>query len=116
MRHTASTTNGKSETVLLSGGDPILRRSWCVPLLIRFTRSLDCSPPVPFHSRAYNQAQGVQEALLGPDARAEYVFTLCPATLSDCFAEVLAVPKNMKLLAIPLFELYDNAARYVSLN
>ncbi len=27
--------------------------------------------------------------------------------------EVLAVPKNMKLLAIPLFELYDNAARYV---
>ena len=26
-------------------------------------------------------------------------------------AEVLAVPKNMKLLAIPLFELYDNAAR-----
>ena len=27
-------------------------------------------------------------------------------------AEVLAVPKNMKLLAIPLFELYDNAARY----
>jgi len=29
-------------------------------------------------------------------------------------AEVLAVPKNMKLLAIPLFELYDNAARYVT--
>ena len=29
-----------------------------------------------------------------------------------CFTvEVLAVPKNMKLLAIPLFELYDNAAR-----
>ena len=27
--------------------------------------------------------------------------------------EVLAVPKNMKLLAIPLFELYDNAARCV---
>lgn len=23
------------------------------------------------------------------------------------------MPKNMKLLAIPLFELYDNAARYV---
>ena len=29
--------------------------------------------------------------------------------------EVLAVPKNMKLLAIPLFELYDNAARYVQI-
>ncbi|KAG7532113.1 hypothetical protein FFLO_03855 [Filobasidium floriforme] len=26
--------------------------------------------------------------------------------------KVLAVPKNMKLLAIPLFELYDNTARY----
>ncbi|KAL9939646.1 hypothetical protein V8E36_001463 [Tilletia maclaganii] len=25
---------------------------------------------------------------------------------------VIAVPKNMKLLAVPLFELYDNAARY----
>lgn len=29
--------------------------------------------------------------------------------------EVLAVPKNMKLLAIPLFELYDNAARCVTI-
>lgn len=26
--------------------------------------------------------------------------------------EVLSVPKNMKLLAVPLFELYDNSARY----
>lgn len=26
--------------------------------------------------------------------------------------EVLSIPKNMKLLAIPLFELYDNTARY----
>ncbi len=26
--------------------------------------------------------------------------------------ETLSVPKNMKLLAVPLFELYDNAARY----
>jgi cleavage and polyadenylation specificity factor subunit 5 len=25
---------------------------------------------------------------------------------------VLSVPKNMKLLAVPLFELYDNTARY----
>ena len=28
------------------------------------------------------------------------------------FIEVLSVPKNMKLLAVPLFELYDNTARY----
>ncbi len=26
--------------------------------------------------------------------------------------KVLAVPRNMKLLAVPLFELYDNAVRY----
>lgn len=25
---------------------------------------------------------------------------------------MLSVPKNMKLLAVPLFELYDNTARY----
>jgi cleavage and polyadenylation specificity factor subunit 5 len=32
---------------------------------------------------------------------------------ADCVAiEVLSVPKNMKLLAVPLFELYDNAQRY----
>ena len=29
-----------------------------------------------------------------------------------CNIEVLSVPKNMKLLAVPLFELYDNTARY----
>ncbi len=26
--------------------------------------------------------------------------------------EVLSVPKNMKLLAVPLFELYENTGRY----
>lgn len=26
--------------------------------------------------------------------------------------EVLSVPKNMKLLAVPLFEVYDNSNRY----
>lgn len=34
----------------------------------------------------------------------------------NCFrltrVEVLSVPKNMKLLAVPLYELYDNSARY----
>lgn len=32
--------------------------------------------------------------------------------VTDCTPEVLSVPKNMKLLAVPLFELYDNTARY----
>ena len=31
---------------------------------------------------------------------------------TDIHTEVLSVPKNMKLLAVPLFELYDNTARY----
>lgn len=31
---------------------------------------------------------------------------------TDIPTEVLSVPKNMKLLAVPLFELYDNTARY----
>lgn len=39
---------------------------------------------------------------------------LYPATETSVSidAEVLSVPKNMKLLAVPLFELYDNTARY----
>lgn len=32
--------------------------------------------------------------------------------MADKLPEVLSVPKNMKLLAVPLFELYDNTARY----
>lgn len=39
------------------------------------------------------------------------VLALSVITRSDFYPEVLAVPKNMKLLAIPLFELYDNSAR-----
>ncbi len=33
-------------------------------------------------------------------------------TDSSLYPEILSVPKNMKLLAVPLFELYDNTARY----
>jgi cleavage and polyadenylation specificity factor subunit 5 len=32
--------------------------------------------------------------------------------MTDNVTEVLSVPKNMKLLAVPLFELYDNVQRY----
>ena len=32
--------------------------------------------------------------------------------VTDIVIEVLSVPKNMKLLAVPLFELYDNTQRY----
>jgi Nucleotide hydrolase len=43
----------------------------------------------------------------------DYVSLLRCSLNHYAMPEVLAVPKNMKLLAIPLFELYDNAARYV---
>ena len=42
-------------------------------------------------------------------------YTLRPracGAVADLLTEVLSVPKNMKLLAVPLFELYDNTARY----
>ena len=35
---------------------------------------------------------------------------ICMVRLSE--RQVFAVPKNFKLLAVPIFELYDNAARY----
>ena len=46
-------------------------------------------------------------------------YSFCIVALRACryadrpqLAEVLSVPKNMKLLAVPLFELYDNTQRY----
>ena len=57
----------------------------------------------------------MQEAFPCADARAQFVplrLLTFPHLRPFFFTiEVLAVPKNMKLLAIPLFELYDNAAR-----
>lgn len=38
--------------------------------------------------------------------------TAAHLTILSTRVEVLSVPKNMKLLAVPLFELYDNTARY----
>ena len=58
----------------------------------------------------------MQEAVLHSIAKAQYVSLVglkgnAKANMM-CIAEVLSVPKNMKLLAVPLFELYDNTARY----
>lgn len=47
----------------------------------------------PFHRRVRSEPAGL-------------------ALLTIQSTEVLSVPKNMKLLAVPLFELYDNTARY----
>ncbi len=70
---------------------------------------------VPIHPSAYYKAKRVQKTLRCSDARKKYVSSFPPVINSKplrLIIEVLAVPKNMKLLAIPLFELYDNAARY----
>ncbi|PYH48500.1 cleavage and polyadenylation specificity factor subunit 5 [Aspergillus saccharolyticus JOP 1030-1] len=45
-----------------------------------------------------------------PTARAR--ISLSSTVAHSSILEVLSVPKNMKLLAVPLFELYDNTARY----
>ena len=37
---------------------------------------------------------------------------ICIDLTENNMIEVLSVPKNMKLLAVPLFELYDNSPRY----
>lgn len=71
---------------------------------------------VPLRSRSYHQTERSQIALRRRHARTKFVSL--PLALSKTRSverhrtEVLSVPKNMKLLAIPLFELYDNAVRY----
>ncbi len=94
---------------------------------------------VSVHSGTCHAAEGVQEALLHPIAAKQYVLitpsppgdmmdsivadaTTTESTRRICWTkadvrtsidiEVLSVPKNMKLLAVPLFELYENTARY----
>ncbi|THH18557.1 hypothetical protein EW146_g2463 [Bondarzewia mesenterica] len=84
----------------------------------------DARTSVSFRSGTHHETEGMQKALPCPDARTQYVdlylrhpssrllsSRLYAALIKCTLAEVLAVPKNMKLLAIPLFELYDNAAR-----
>ena len=73
---------------------------------------------VPFLAGTRHQTERVQEALLHPITEKQYVILhprFLPTILQKrltTHAEVLSVPKNMKLLAVPLFELYDNTARY----
>lgn len=59
----------------------------------------------------------MQEAVFHSVAEKQYVYTCRLLMLgyragANAATEVLSVPKNMKLLAVPLFELYDNTARY----
>ena len=68
---------------------------------------------VSLSSGACHEAERMQEALLDSAAQKQYVHSLeIQGSAIDILTEVLSVPKNMKLLAVPLFELYDNTARY----
>lgn len=70
---------------------------------------------VSFPAGARHETEGMQEALLHPITEEQYDTSLTSesdAAMLILSPEVLSVPKNMKLLAVPLFELYDNTARY----
>lgn len=81
---------------------------------------------VPLPRPARHRAEGVQEALHGPSPAAQYVLSSYPSASLNAeslpsrahtvrqliSSEELAVPQNMKLLALPIYELYDNVARY----
>lgn len=71
-------------------------------------------PFVPAHVTRPKECKKLYFIQLPKSSRScPYLFLsprLCHAN-PQC-TEVLSVPKNMKLLAVPLFELYDNTARY----
>ncbi|PAV14920.1 cleavage and polyadenylation specific factor 5 [Pyrrhoderma noxium] len=95
-------------------------------------RRLDERLAPPSESRQFNPGQSVDNDWEIGDCLAQwwrpnfetFMYPFIPAHITkpkECKKlflvqmpekKVLAVPKNMKLLAIPLFELYDNAARY----
>ena len=70
---------------------------------------------VPLSASTCDSAERVQEIVLDQATQQQYVIVPWMSALQsyiDLAIEVLSVPKNMKLLAVPLFELYDNTARY----
>ncbi|KAL4066572.1 cleavage and polyadenylation specificity factor 25 kDa subunit [Scleroderma citrinum] len=88
-------------------------------------RRLDERLAPPPESKQFNASHGVDNEWEIGDCLAQwwrpnfetFMYPFIPAHITkpkECkkLFLVLAVPKNMKLLAIPLFELYDNAARY----
>ncbi|KAG8215733.1 nucleotide hydrolase-domain-containing protein [Butyriboletus roseoflavus] len=95
-------------------------------------RRLDERLAPPSESKQFNASHGVDNEWEIGDCLAQwwrpnfetFMYPFIPAHITkpkECKKlflvqmperKVLAVPKNMKLLAIPLFELYDNAARY----
>jgi hypothetical protein len=91
--------NGKLGIHYHNGGVPISKPS-CIPLYLP-------TAPGPKSARnctSFNYLEAVRLAI-SCFSRVKFLLTI------SC-TEVLSVPKNMKLLAVPLFELYDNVQRY----
>lgn len=112
-----SITNGKLEIAWRNGGGLISRLSWYI-----FT---SCHPLLSFHLFWFSIHSFRRILRSRKNAKSSSLFRCRKKVCSFIskmpvinswplclITEVLAVPKNMKLLAIPLFELYDNAARY----
>lgn len=75
--------------------------------------SSPCSRPVPPRLACLDEAVCVRRRypyLPAHVTKPKECKKICMVRLSE--RQVFAVPKNFKLLAVPLFELYDNAARY----
>jgi cleavage and polyadenylation specificity factor subunit 5 len=71
-------------------------------------------PFVPAHVTRPKECKKAYFIHLPKTSKATKPWHSCRCTRLTTFRniEVLSVPKNMKLLAVPLFELYDNTARY----
>ena len=115
-----SITNGKSVIVWPSGGDLISRRLWSVASPFLFfgqeggIYAIHFSQKYPFIPAHITKPKECKKLFLVqmPEKSTFVPFSQILSYPEKKSIEVLAVPKNMKLLAIPLFELYDNAARY----
>jgi hypothetical protein len=109
-------TTGRLVTVSHNGGALILKHSWCVfdacHLSVRLKYHISSSI-LSYLRILPNQKSAKSFFWSRCLSEVGAVYLLYPIPLTHFTLEVLAVPKNMKLLAIPLFELYDNAARYV---
>lgn len=72
-------------------------------------------PFIPAHVTRPKECKKLYFIQLPKSSKCHFYFP-CYCRSNDCLIsgilEVLSVPKNMKLLAVPLFELYDNTARY----
>lgn len=95
----------------LSQATDLANRSYCSPHLYQY-------PYVPAHITKPKECKKLFLLQMPERSTFSLPSLLCASVLiasdrSSC-AEVLSVPKNMKLLAVPLFELYDNSARRVS--